>query len=109
MCPKKQVSSKTIKKRGKDCGKKYCGDSETLPEGYYRFGSRSECLRTGYGIGYHKKNELPKSSSPRRVSKKLLEETRKELDEFIDKHLRKTLRGTSTSDIKLILKFLSDL
>lgn len=27
----------------------YCGDSDDLPKGYSRFGSRFECLKKGYG------------------------------------------------------------
>ena len=33
--------------------RKYCGDSEVLPDGYDRFGSRYECLRTGIGVGLY--------------------------------------------------------
>jgi hypothetical protein len=30
-------------------GKLYCGNSEELPKGYKRFGTRFECLKKGYG------------------------------------------------------------
>ena len=33
--------------------KVYCGDKEVLPPNYDRFGGRQECLRKGYGTGYH--------------------------------------------------------
>jgi hypothetical protein len=32
------------------CKKIYCGDKEELPEGYHVFGTRSQCLRRGFGV-----------------------------------------------------------
>jgi hypothetical protein len=43
--------------RTKQCNKFYCGDSDILPEGYYRLGTRSECLRKGFGTGMYKERE----------------------------------------------------
>lgn len=31
----------------------YCGDKDTVPNGYLRNGNRMECLRRGVGIGVH--------------------------------------------------------
>lgn len=30
--------------------RRYCGNKDILPDGYTRFGTRHECLRTGYGV-----------------------------------------------------------
>ena len=38
-------------KENLDENKMYCGLSDTLPEGYTFFGTRSECLKTGIGVG----------------------------------------------------------
>lgn len=35
---------------------KYCGLKEILPDGYDRFGSRYECLKTGIGVGKNLQN-----------------------------------------------------
>jgi hypothetical protein len=32
------------------CKKIYCGDKEELPDGYHVFGTRSQCLRRGFGV-----------------------------------------------------------
>lgn len=32
---------------------KYCGNSNVLPDGYTRFGTRYECLKTGYGAALY--------------------------------------------------------
>lgn len=48
----------------------YCGDGDTLPTKrdaehyYYRFGTRSECLKKGFGAGTHieRKSGLPDDS-----------------------------------------------
>ena len=31
-------------------GRRYCGNKDVLPDGYTRFGTRHECLKTGYGV-----------------------------------------------------------
>jgi len=33
--------------------KKYCGNSEELPDGYDRYGTRYECMKIGVGVGLY--------------------------------------------------------
>jgi hypothetical protein len=84
-----------IKKRTKKCNKKYCGDSNVLPDGYHRFGTRSECLRTGFGVGYYKKmDEIMKKigiSEQTKSKKKTKEKMLKYFDKIFDEVLNELL------------------
>lgn len=40
-----------IYKSSSSVDKIYCGNDLLLPQGYIRYGKRSECLRKGFGIG----------------------------------------------------------
>lgn len=47
------------------CAKIYCGDQEILPDGYHVFGTRSQCLRRGVGVGMHiQRDEAGRQRSP---------------------------------------------
>jgi hypothetical protein len=50
-----------------DPTRRYCGDVEVLPAGYDRYGTNSECLRTGVGIGMAIRAKQGRPSTPLHV------------------------------------------
>jgi len=72
-------SPRRLQKREKKCGKFYCGDGKVLPDGYYRFGTRNECLRRGVGLGLYviapqkeKERKKAERKSARKVARRAL-------------------------------------
>ena len=55
----------------------YCGNKNKLPEGYNRFGSITECLQKGIGLGKRIKAKRKKSRSQKRKYKSLKKSLRK--------------------------------
>ena len=64
--PKKGSIPKCIKRK-KD--KIYCGDKNYLPSSEYkRFGSRQECLRSGFGAGmYSERDKIKKQLKSKKI------------------------------------------
>ena len=63
--PKKGSVPKCIKRKPKI----YCGDKNYLPSSEYkRFGSRQECLRSGFGAGmYSERDKIKKQLKSKKI------------------------------------------
>ena len=79
-----------LKRRSKDSKKLYCGDQDTLPRGYWNFGTRSQCTRKGVGIGMYvipkqkAQERKSKSQERKKVKAKLRSKKKKTLDDLDD-------------------------
>ena len=108
------MPTKSEQKRCKNCKNFYCGNAERLPKGYYKFGSRFDCLRSGVGIGLY---VLPKKKTKesRKIRKKKIrddeeldeDDIKAEHQEFYDKNFKKVYKETKQTDKGQIFKKLA--
>lgn len=108
-------TKKSLKNRNENCKKKYCGDKDELPDGYYRFGTRSECLRKGFGSGYYKAGKdvdeaLYKGQDPRKLfSKQQKDVEDKKIKKLLKKYLKQAIEISESLDINEIIDNLEKL
>lgn len=78
-------SKAELKRRSINSKKLYCGDQTKLPKGYWNFGTRSQCMRRGVGVGLY---VIPTQKSKERKDiykqrRKMFSKKKKSLDDLI--------------------------
>lgn len=108
------MPSKREETRCKNCKNFYCGNASKLPKGYYKFGTRYQCMTRGVGIGIYvvpkNKSREKKKERKRKIrnDEELTKgEIKEEHEEFMDKNFNKVYKKVNNTDKGQIFKQLA--